>query len=212
MEHFSEQAWVDLVRGFRNSDCEEMEAHLASNCVVCKRSHDSWKLVHTVAQREALYAPPEHLERMAKLEFVSRLQAGNAPAVFATLTFDTFARPALAGVRSPAASPRQMLYETEGLAVDLRFECSPTRKLVHVIGQILDKLEPHAPLEGALVIVWTPKGLPIAETKANGFGEFHLQLEPRTNLRLSIQTVARKPVNISLANLGPESHSDELDG
>ena len=212
MQHFSEQAWADLVRGFRNPDCEEMEAHLASNCVECKRIHDSWKRVHTIAQREALYAPPQHLPRMARLEFVSRLQAGTASAAFATLTFDTLARPALAGVRSAAVSARQMLYETEGLAVDLRFDCSPAGKLVHVAGQVLDKLEPRAPFESVLVIVWTTKGLPIAETRANAFGEFNLQLEPQNNLRLSIQPAGRKPVSISLANLAPESHSDESDG
>jgi hypothetical protein len=211
MEHFSEQAWADFVRGFRNCDCEEMGAHLARHCVDCTRIHHTWELVYSVAQQASLHAPPESLARMAKLEFASRLQAEAAPAVFAALTFDTFARPALAGVRSPAASARQMLYEAEGLAVDLRFDRAPNRRLVTVTGQVLDRRQPRVPLESVLVIVWTPKGLPIIETRANAFGEFNLQLEPLNNLRLSIQAVGQKPVSISLANLGPESHSDEFD-
>ena len=211
MEHFSEPAWADFVRGFRNSDCEEMGAHLAGNCVECARIHDTWMLVYSVAQQESLYAPPESLARMAKLEFASRQQAEAAPAIFAALTFDTFARPTLAGVRSAASCARQMLYEAEGLAVDLRFDLAPNRRLVNVTGQVLDKQQPRAPLESVLVLVWTPKGLPITETRANAFGEFNLQLEPQNNLRLSIHAVGRKPVSISLANLGPESQSDEFD-
>jgi hypothetical protein len=208
MGHFSEQAWVDFIREFEQAERPQMELHLTSACGDCTQIHDTWKRVHTAALRESLYAPPASAVRLIKLEFAARQSGEVKPPVFANLTFDTFAKPALAGIRSAAASARQMLYETEGLAVDLRFDRPPTGNLVHVTGQVLDKQQPHAALESVLVIVWTPKGLPVAETRANAFGEFNFQLEPQNHLRLSIQTAGRKPVSISLANLGTESRSD----
>src|ERR1700757_4843775 len=100
MEHFSEQAWADFARGISNSEREEMEAHLASGCDDCVAERDTWKHVYTVALREANYAPPEAVVRMVKFEFIAQpLQKGKQPAL-ANLVFDTFAKPALAGVRS----------------------------------------------------------------------------------------------------------------
>lgn len=208
MDHFSEQAWADFIRGFQDSKHPEIESHLANACIDCARTHHTWKLVNAIAGREPQYAPPAYAIRMAKLEFSARRSPELESAVVAGLTFDTFAQPALGGVRSAVATARQMIYETEGLAIDLRFDRTPASRLVHVTGQALNKQEPHSPIAEAAVIVWTQKGLPIAETRANAFGEFNFDLEPQNGLRLSIQVPGGRLVRISLANLGPEKHSD----
>jgi hypothetical protein len=210
MEHFSEQAWVDFVRGLKPSEHRQMQSHLASACTYCTRIHDTWKRVHTVALREKLYAPSAHALRMAQLEFGAGLSGAAEPTIFASLRFDSFTKPALAGIRSAAASARQMLYETEVLAVDLRFDRSPASKLVHVTGQILDKREPYGALADAAVIVWTSKGLPIVEAASNEFGEFSLQFEPQDGLKLSIQPSGQPAVRIFLANLGSTNPSRSL--
>lgn len=211
MEHFSEQAWADFVRGFDTSEHRQMQSHLANACIDCTQIHDTWKRVHTVALREGVYTPPAHDTRIAKLEFATGLSGGVEPAAFANLTFDTFAQPALAGVRSAAATARQMLYETERLAVDLRFDRSPTSKLVRMTGQVLDKREPFGAIANAAVIVWTPKGLPMAEATANIFGEFSLQFEPHDGLKLSIQIPGQPAIRIFLASFGSTNHSNGLD-
>jgi hypothetical protein len=199
MEHFSQRAWADFVRGFETSDHRQIQLHLASACIDCTRIHNTWNRVHTAMLGESFYAPPAQAVRMAKVEFTARFSTAE-PAIFAKLSFDTFAKPAFAGVRSVAASPRQMLYETADLAVDLRFDRSPASKMVHVTGQILKKQETHAVVAGASVILWTSKGLPIAETTANGFGEFSLQFEPQDGLKLSIQAPGQGTARIFLAN------------
>ena len=56
--------------------------------------------------------------RMARLEFAAQSFDKQKQPVLASLVFDTFAKPALAGVRSAAAAARQMVYEADGLAVD----------------------------------------------------------------------------------------------
>jgi hypothetical protein len=207
MEHFSEQAWADFVRGISNSERDEMQLHLANACNDCATSRDTWQQVHAVALRETNYAPPPEALRMAKLEYAARWFEKRKQPVLAKLLFDTFAQPALAGVRSAAAAARQMVYEADGLAVDLRFDHPPSAKKIFLTGQVLDKQVPRAAVDDAAVILWTDRGLALAETKANAFGEFNLELEPQNNLRLSIQVVGRALIRIPLANLRP----DDLD-
>lgn len=210
MEHFSERAWADFVRRFEGSEHHQMQFHLASACRDCTPIYNIWKRVSTVAFREALYTPPEHATRMAKLEFARKFPAESDSAVFAKLTFDTFARPALAGIRSGAAAARQMLYETEGVAVDLRFDHLPAPKLVYVTGQVLNKREPYGGIRNAHVTVWTTKGLPLAEARTNDLGEFRLEFGSQDGLKLSIQTPGQPAVRIFLAEVGPTNPSAGL--
>ena len=208
MEHFSEQAWADFVRGINSSEREEMATHLANGCDECAFARDSWKQVQTVALRETNYAPPQDVVRMAKLEFAAQAFDKAKQPVLADLVFDTFAKPAVAGIRSAAVAARQMVYEADGLAVDLRFDSPASSRRIFLTGQVLDKRVPRASIEDSAVILWTQKGLAIAETKANSFGEFHLELEAQNNLRLSIQVTGRALIRIPLANLGPEKTAE----
>jgi hypothetical protein len=208
MEHFSEQAWADFVRGISNSEREEMKTHLAGGCNDCAKDRDVWRQVHAIAVREGNYAPPAPAVRMAKSEFLAQsLEKDNQP-ILATLSFDTFGKPALAGIRSAAASARQMVYEADGLTIDLRFDGQASSKQIVLTGQVLDKQVPRTSLEGTGVILWTDRGLPLAETEANAFGEFSLEVEPKNNLRLSVQVMGRGTIRIPLANLAPEHNLD----
>jgi hypothetical protein len=209
MQHFSDQAWADLIRGIDFPQRKEMELHLAKGCLDCTASRNSWKQVQAVALRESSFAPPENAVRMVKLIFAENSVADQSGAAVANLTFDTFALPALAGVRSAsAAGARQMVYEADGLAVDLRFDSSPFSQMLSLTGQVLDKRLPDTLLEHSEVILWTQKGLPIAETKANAFGEFNLEFEPQNHLRLSVRVIERAHIRIHLANLCAGSEPD----
>src|SRR5581483_3414672 len=97
MEHFSEHAWADFVRGISNSEREEMHAHLASGCNDCAVIRDTWKQVHTVALREGHYAPSEDAVRMVKLEFAAQAFDKAQQPVLAELVFDTFGKTLLPG-------------------------------------------------------------------------------------------------------------------
>jgi hypothetical protein len=212
VEHFSEWAWADFVRGIRNAERGEMEAHIVNGCRICVAERDTWKQVHAVALRESNYAPPEAVVRMAKLEFAAQaFDEGRQPGL-ANLVFDTFGMPVIGGVRSSvAAAARQMVFEADGFAVDLRFDSAASSERIFLTGQVLDKRIPRAPLEDAVVILWTDKGLAIAETKANAFGEFSLELEKQNNLRLSIEVVGHARIRIRL-NLRPEHGLDTAKG
>jgi anti-sigma factor RsiW len=208
MAHFSEQAWVDFVRGIDNSERGAMEAHLASCCEQCDAEHDTWEQIQAMTLNDCNYAPPDSAVRMVKLEFAAQSVEKEKQGVVANLVFDNFAMPALAGIRSSVAAARQMVFEAEGLVVDLRFDKAAFAERTFLTGQVLDKAVPRAPVEGALVIMWTEKGLAIAETKANAFGEFSLELEKQDNLRLSIEVGGHVHIRVPLVNLSPEPDSN----
>lgn len=195
--HFSEQAVVDFVRGVDARKHVELESHLASGCPQCTADVRALKLVQSVGAQESRYAPPSDVVRMIKLEFEA--QKSESPA---TLVFDSLAQPALAGVRSAGtAAARQMVYEAEGLMVDLRFDRPSRSKCISLIGQVLDQKAPGASLANASVMLWTDNGLVLAETRTNGLGEFQLEFEAQNRLRLSIQAVAGTLIRIPLADL-----------
>ena len=102
--------------------------------------------------------------RLAKLEFTAK-QANQAEKwSLASLLFDSFSQPLLAGVRSSAAIARQVVYEAEGLTVDLRFDRLVPSGKVSAVGQILDSRVPRERLTGAAVVVWTEDGQLVATT------------------------------------------------
>jgi hypothetical protein len=211
MEHFSEQVWADFVRATRTESYESLELHLADRCQDCAATLNVWQQVREIAFRESTYSPPETAVRMAKLEFAAGCFHKERE-ITASLAFDTLLQPLLAGVRSvAAAAARQMVYEAEGLTVDLRFDSQSEPNKVHLIGQVLDKRVPRTSLGDACVILWTDRGLPVVETRTNGLGEFTMEFANLDNVRLAIQ-VGRTQIRIPLANLIPNRIAREDGG
>jgi hypothetical protein len=90
-----------------------------------------------------------------------------------------------------------LVYEAEGLTVDLRIDTQPRSNRVCAVGQVLDKRIPGA-LGNASVVLWTEKGHPLLATEANEFGEFQLEFEAQDRLRISIELTGRTPIRIPL--------------
>jgi hypothetical protein len=207
MEHFSEQVFADFVRGVARTP--DLQSHLANHCRPCTNAFNLWNQLQAIAARESSYVPPSETVRRVKLEFQARPEEGSA----ANLVFDSLLAPALAGVRAAAAAAaRQMVYEAKGLTVDLRFDRTPRSKVISLIGQVLDQKVPRAPLSNVSVMLWTEKGLVVAETRTNGFGEFHMDFEGQNRLRLSIEVPNATLIRIPLANLLPTEEEDEITG
>ena len=97
MQHFSEQAWADFVRGISEPLTKtNIESHLARGCSDCRATSDVWNQVKTMVSNEKSYTPPDNVVRTVKQEFA----ATNSPeqtSVLASLLFDTFAQPLPAG-------------------------------------------------------------------------------------------------------------------
>jgi hypothetical protein len=202
MEHFSEQTWADFVRGVGASGTTlELEGHLAAGCEECKTSFALWGRLASVAAKEVDYAPPKSLIRLVKLYFASKQKAEPQGWMIARMIFDSATQPLPMGVRSGAASTRQVVYEAEGLTVDLRFERKQHSKTIAASGQVLDKKAPLSWLGNATVVLWTDKGQMVTKTLANNHGEFHFEFEHQDQLRISIITANHRTLRIALGNL-----------
>ncbi len=201
MEHFSEQLWADFARGFGSSQkAQGIVAHLAAGCMDCKASGRFWNRLQTMAVAESAYTAPENLVRLAKLEFTAKHEFQTEKWTLASVLFDSISQPLLAGVRSGAAIARQVVYEAEGLTVDLRFDVLVPSGKVSAVGQILDIRMPHARLAGSPVVVSTKDGQLVATTTANSHGEFQLEFESMDGLRLTARVGVRR-VKMPLVNL-----------
>jgi hypothetical protein len=201
MQHFSERAWADFVRGISEPLTKtNIEAHLARGCSDCRATSDVWNQVQNMVSNEQSYTPPENVVRMVKQEFAAAFSTERA-SVLASLLFDTFAQPLPAGIRSGAAVARQLVYEAEGLSVDLRLASQPHSGKVLVVGQVLDKRHPRASPSGVSIALWTQNGQPFLQVGPNESGEFQLEFEAQDDLRLLIDVAGRKTIRIPLAHL-----------
>jgi hypothetical protein len=199
MTHFAEEVWADYVRGIGDeAETRKLSAHLADGCADCNMAERVWSRVRTFAAREAEYQAPADLVRLAKLQFT--VDTPDAEATWAGLAFDTALQPLPAGIRGGAIHARQVIYESESLTVDLRFERKVSDNAISVVGQVLDRQAPLSWVSGAVVVLWTEKGRMVTKTEVNEYGEFQLEFEPENQLRMSVITMGRKTLRIALGS------------
>jgi hypothetical protein len=202
MRHLSEQPLVDFVRGVSGPEVSgDIKAHLASGCSKCQTTLSAWKRVEKLAAEEGAYAPPQNLVRLVKLGFGAEVAPKPEKWTLANLIFDGFAQPLPAGVRSGSGSLSvwQVIYEAEGLSVDLRFGRRLQSKAIHLVGQVLDKQEMQA-WKNAIIELLTEYDQVVATAPVSAFGEFHIEFEAKDQLWLAVKTGARNTVRIPLTN------------
>ncbi len=200
--HFSDEFWVDLARGTAASGTvQELERHLATQCRDCHSILEFWQRIVNFGLREQECSPPENLVHLLKTEFTFKHAEETESPMIATLLFDSTAQPFPVGLRSGSASTRQVVYEAEGLTVDMRFERHHQRNLISASGQVLDKESPLDWLGNAAIVLWTHEGRMVSKTETNHCGEFQLEFPPHDQLRLSVITQGRKTLRIVLGNL-----------
>lgn len=201
MEHFSDQTWADFVRGVGTSEnAQQVEKHLAESCLQCKTALASWQHLQGLGVREEQYTAPDNLVRLARVHFEISQPAAKRNRLLATLAFDTAAQPLPVGIRGGTINARQVIYEAEGLTVDLRFERKHQSNLISVAGQVLDREAPLNWLSNAAIVLLTEKGQMVTKAEANDYGEFHLEFEPQSQLRMSVITQGRKTLRIALGS------------
>jgi hypothetical protein len=202
MEHFSEQNWVDFVRGTGLPGTRQrVDKHLATGCSGCKSTLDFWKRIAGLAAEERDCVPPADLVHLVKAEFSAGKGFRPGPQTFAGMVFDSAMQPVAMGLRSGRAATRQVVYEAEGLTVDLRFERKQQGNVVSACGQVLDNDAPLSWLGNAAIVLCTHEGRMVTKTETNEYGEFQFEFEPQDQLRMSVVTIGRRTLRIALGNL-----------
>jgi hypothetical protein len=203
MDHFPAGDWIDLVRGgLTSSKAMNLQEHLDRGCEDCTRSAETWRSVVQLLSREPQYKPPAALvERIKSAELPPRRFAWFAElAQFARLTFDSFAQPIPAMVRSAAQAERQLLHQADPFTIDLRLETDASRKKKFLIGQVLNSEDPASSTSDLEVLLLSNDKL-VQETRTNESGEFDIEYTAEPDLQLFINLTGRRPIGISLKDL-----------
>jgi hypothetical protein len=201
MVHFSEHPWADFVRGVSGPGItRDIKAHLAEGCTQCETAHDAWSRVRRLATEEPAYAPPENLVRLVKIGFAGKAAQQPRKWTLGSLVFDSLSQPLPAGVRSGALNVWQVIYEAEGLTVDLCFGRRTPSKAMHLVGQVFDKQEAQALQNETIVELSTAQEHLLATTAVSALGEFHIEFEAKESLWLSVKAAGRNTVRIPLTN------------
>ena len=179
-----------------------MKRHLETGCKKCEQTAGMWTTILNLAHKEAGYQPPDSAVRLAKSYFaMSRIEGKEflVPRV-ARLIFDSFRQPQLAGVRSLGFLPRQCVYQSGPMLVDLRMGPASSSAPLALTGQILEQSKPSQGVKDMVVKVRGGDTY-IAAAKTNQFGEFHLEILPTTgpDVQLTIGDDKKIAVLIPLA-------------
>ena len=200
MRHYSIEQWIDFARNAMGEDEKvEMQSHLETGCKACSKELSIWQRLQQVARRESAYAPSEGAVRTVNATFVNQ-SAGRlrgAKSQLASLLFDSFRGPLMAGVRSAGSASQQLLYGVGDYRIDVRIEPQMDSEKVVLIGQVLNSADPDERLSTAPVTLLKGRKI-LAESVTSEFGEFQIECELQGSLRLVVLLHGRAEVSLPL--------------
>ncbi len=185
MRHLSVEDIVNYMEG-QGTDVEKstLETHLA-NCRECLELKQEFQDLMLQLREDAYFEPPaEVLEwGMNLFQPVMQPEKGGVRKIIASLVFDTFDQPMVAGVRRVGVPPRQLLFRAGDVDVDVKIESMEANDRITLVGQVLPsatkffdntpvKLESH--------------GIVRYRTKTNVVGEFSFDEVPKDTYHLSV--------------------------
>uniref|UniRef100_Q021G3 Uncharacterized protein n=1 Tax=Solibacter usitatus (strain Ellin6076) TaxID=234267 RepID=Q021G3_SOLUE len=200
MKHYAIDEWVDFTRGtVAGDDAAQMLAHLRSGCMDCGRLSEFTSKLSMTCTGLASAEVPEASLRLARAIFPVRMQdrskRGNRLPI--EMIFDSFLVPSAAGLRSTWQVGWQGLYRAGDCSVDLRIEPELKSTRAAVIGQISSHVQPAVEM-GDLPVCLRAGKLVVAETRSNRFGEFQMEYDQQTQLKLCIYLRDSKSIQVPL--------------
>jgi len=199
MSHFADEAWFDYVRKLLAPDqMQQMKTHLDEHCAECTELYDIWQRVLDTVTRESRYAvPPSDVAVVtAAFKRYHRSALPRTPLV-AALVFDSLYDPAPAGFRSVLAQARHLLYEASNWTIALRLKTEPANR-VSLVGHVT-RTGPSSGTEGSAFEITISRGdTLIAQTMANNLGEFHLEYQNLSALRLRLRLSDEHGLDVDL--------------
>jgi hypothetical protein len=182
--HLTVDEALDLLEGrARESQITFWTAH-AEVCGDCKKQLKIWKQIHFSLKNRLLENAPEGLIRNAEAIFEAPRRgwiAGALREVLATVVFDSFAQPALAGARGTSIA-RQIVLRAEEFDIHVRISGESERR--HMTGQVLARDETTFVRGATLHLV--QDGKRFESTSIDKLGEFEFQGVPDGLLSLQM--------------------------
>jgi hypothetical protein len=206
---------TDYTRGLLADDSSVLiKEHLAAACRNCLDNLRWLEEVSNLARQDQSFEFPEVTIKHLVAWFTSQ-PARTLPSLrklIAKLSFDSLSPNQFAPVRgNPAAghatSPganRQMLFQTEGYDIDLRFEAIEDSSNEDLIGQILPQNEAEVIPAGVTVQLWHDEEQRMS-TQTDQYGFFRFARIPLRAYELRIQVAAVEINIINLSTVRPAS-------
>ena len=153
---------------------EAVAAHLAAGCSDCAAARDWYESTAAMARSDQSVEPPQWVvKRSIKIFDGTRVQGslskrlGN---IIATLVYDSFARPSLAGARKAEPTDHQLLYAADDYKIDLLL--ASTADGTAITGQILRESEYLFESTAGIPLSLVVGEKLVHETNTNDVGEF----------------------------------------
>lgn len=193
MSPFDISKWTDYARDLVEPETRtQMEAQLESDAEA-RRTVAALKRVAEVARKDREQQVPEGVlrsvyalssqpraERESAMESESFFEGLRR--VVMSLTFDSAMTPAMAGVRDAQSQHRQLFFELDDVAVELRHE--PHERGDVVVGQLMRLGEEAQPLAGIQVLARSGERV-LARLVTGPHGEFQLDQLPAHDVSFS---------------------------
>jgi hypothetical protein len=160
-----------------------MQEHLDQGCGNCLKVLKTWAAMVEFARRELFYEPPAIAIRNAESYFVSLGLTLKERADVRILrhVFDSFGLVALHGIRGAGTAPRQLMYNSYSVFIDLRVEQKPGSDWIGLTGQVVDAHSTDGAVEEIPVLLFS-KGDKGLDTATNQFGEFNFSFKASGHL------------------------------
>src|SRR5580698_6207556 len=200
MPHYSLEKWVDFARNVvREDEKVEMQSHLETGCAQCSKELGMWQRLQQVARRELTYTPSDGAVRTVNASFMNRStrRASHSKSLVASLLFDSFRSPLLAGVRSSGSASQQFLYGVGDYRIDVRIEPQLDSEKVVLIVQVLNSADPDERLSAAPISLLKGRKI-LAESVTSEFGEFQIESELQGGIRLVVTLSNQQEVALQL--------------
>lgn len=207
MSHFDIARWADHVRGLTNEKvAAKMGLHLES-CSRCNQLVTALERVREDAAAERRHPVPAYAARSAKSIFgLQRPERENAlTRLNLKLTFDSALAPAAVGARSLHDATRQLLFESEDFALDVRVDYPSGTGNAIVVGQLLGS--EGEPVEHARAYLLADGEIGSAGFTSE-FGGFYMEGDRKIPLELWLDLDDDRRISVNLDLGGEAQHSD----
>jgi len=186
MAHLSIENLIDYVEKKVTEGMRlEVETHLAQ-CEKCFGEKQELQSLVLHLQQDSSFEPPADLVQWGVSLFQPILQpspAGKLKRIIASLVFDTYDQPMLAGIRRVGAPPRQLLFRAGDVDVDVKIESMEANDRITLVGQVLSNTTKF--FDNTSVRLES-QGIVRYRTLTNPVGEFTFDEVPRDTYHLSV--------------------------
>ena len=187
MRHVTVENLIDYIEG-HGSDVEKstLEGHVA-NCSECGELKQEFHAIIFRLREDASFEPPAELLQWGINLFQPVAQpkgvASGLRKFIASLVFDTYDQPMMAGVRRVGAPPRQLLFRAGDVDVDVKIESMEANNRITLVGQVLSN---NAKFFDNTPVKLESHGIVRYRTRTNVVGEFSFDEVPKDTYHLSV--------------------------